>query len=187
MSGFDLLQTLAILLTALGVTVTAIQVRAETSSSKQARQAELSWSMYEAYIDPDLRRARAAVEHLANSDAAPRDVAGYQARIADGWPWSEHYDESLDAQVRRLLRFYNQLSILVEKHLIDPDFVFGLVGTGLVSVWPVLEPAIAYYQSYFGGPEGPDWQDRPRSLYGKVRLLHDHCVAWERREVGTFR
>jgi hypothetical protein len=180
LSAVDLLQTVTVVIAALSVVVTGLQVRHEARGAKKARQAELSWSMYVAYTSPEIRMSRSRAEVLANSSECPGDEIEYQDRVADGWPWKEHLGESLDADVRRLLRFYNQLAILLRQNLIDDDFVFRLVGIGLISAWPTLEPAIHYYQRFYGDSTGPLWRDNPRPLYSDIYLLRDRSLMWLR-------
>ncbi|MER8010400.1 hypothetical protein [Streptomyces sp. NPDC094149] len=180
-SGFDYVQTAAIIFTAVGVIVAMTQIRRDTQSSRQARQADLSWSMYLAYVDPAIRKARGTAETLAHSPQCPRDAQEYHETVADGSPWTNIIDNSQDADLRRLLRFYNQLSILLSKDLIDEDFVFGLIGAGLISVWPVLSPAVSYYEHYFPHSTQPEWHEEPRLIYHEVADLHGRCVTWNEK------
>jgi hypothetical protein len=134
--------------------------------------------MYVAYSEPDIRRARSRTEALANSHECPVDARGYQITVADGWPWVGHVEGTVDADIRRLLRFYNQLAVLLQQRLIDDDFVFRLVGVGLQSAWPALNPAIAYYQYFYGHAGDRSWHNRPRPLYADIHLLRDRSVTW---------
>ncbi|WP_326665552.1 DUF4760 domain-containing protein [Streptomyces canus] len=185
-SSFDYLQTAAIVLGAVGVIVAMIQIRRDTHSSRQARQADLSWSMYVAYVDPAIRKARGTAEALAHSPQCPRDAQEYHETLADGSPWTNMTDDSKDADLRRLLRFYNQLSILLSKDLIDEEFVFGLIGAGLISVWPALSPAVSYYEHYFPHSTEPEWNEEPRLIYHEVPTLYERCVRWnQQRRIRT--
>jgi hypothetical protein len=79
-SGFDYLQTAAIVLAVAGVIVAMIQIRRGTHSSRQSRQADLSWSMYLAYVEPPIRKARGTAEALAHSPQYPKDAQAYHDR-----------------------------------------------------------------------------------------------------------
>lgn len=182
-SGFDYFQTVALLIAAASVGITAYQVRREAQLSSHARQADLSWSMYDAYIKSEIRQARGVAENLAYSEECPSTREEYLERVADGSPWREARDanESDDSYIRRLLRFYNQLAILLNKNLIDEDFVFNLVGTGLASSWSVLETAIEYYQYYYSRTGIPEWQGHPRPIYQHVPILYSRYIKWAQK------
>lgn len=180
-AGFDYLETAAIVLAAAGVIVAMVQIRRDTHSSRQSRQADLSWSMYLAYVEPAIRTARGTAEALAHSPQCPKDAQAYHDTIADGSPWTSDISDSRDADIRRLLRFYNQLSILLAKDLIDEEFVFGLIGAGLISVWPALRPAVDYYEHYFARSTRPEWNEEPRLIYHEVPALYERCVRWNQQ------
>jgi hypothetical protein len=171
-----------ILLTTLGLLVAAVSVRYSFRASNRARQASLSWSIYQEYSQPAIRAARGAVQMRMCSPGSPTNGVEYLDDIADGSPWKSNIDDSLDADVRRLLRFYNQLSVLIEKQLIDEDFVFTMIGPGLVTAWPVLESALAYYEFYYPRDGKVDWQTEPRLIYDGVPMVHKRYVCWSAQQ-----
>jgi hypothetical protein len=177
-TSVDLLQTSALVATVIGLIISTLTMITQVRASEQARATELSWSMYLAYTDPAIRRSRGMVEELAHSPTCPKTAEEYKRDVADAAPWRHFDDNTLDMNVRRLLRFYNQLAILVRKDLIDADFVFSLVGPGLETCWPALCPAISYYQRYYGGNSGTESAEQARPIYSAVRGLHSDYADW---------
>ncbi len=182
-SGLDLLQTIALFLTAGGLGLTTLQIRRESRSARELRVADLSWLMYQNYAEPTIRAARGNVEGLAHSPRCPQTAAEYKSTVADSAPWDHYEDGTLDMHMRRLLRFYNQVAILLRQRLIDDDFVFGLIGAGLDTCWPAMKPAIQYYQCYYGGPSGTELVSVPRPIYNAVIHLHESFEDWKGRQV----
>lgn len=181
-TGFDVVQTIALVLGAGGLLLTMIQITRESRLGAQARIADLSWLMYSTYTDPVIRAARGRVESLAHAPTCPTSAEEYKSSIADDAPWDHFDDDTTDMHTRRLLRFYNQVAILTRKRLIDKDFVFGLIGPGLDTCWPALNPAIRYYQYYYGGKSGTDLEALPRPIYNEVTSLHNEYSSWIGRQ-----
>ena len=65
---------------------------------------------------------------------------------------SEEVSES--AIKRRILRFYHQVGILLDKGLIDPDFVSVLIGGGLKTSKKGILAATQLYQNFYDGTSG---------------------------------
>ncbi|MET7569527.1 hypothetical protein ABZT04_13645 [Streptomyces sp. NPDC005492] len=74
------------------------------------------------------------------------------------------------------------MSILLAKDLIDEEFVFGLIGAGLISVWPVLRPAVGYYEHYYARSTGAEWHEAPRLIYYEVQTLYERCARWNEQQ-----
>jgi len=87
--------------------------------------------------------------------------------------------------MRRLLRFYNQIAVLLRQKLIDPDFVFGLIGAGLETAWPAMKPAIQYYQRYYSGVSGTELAAEPRPIYNEVAMLQTSYIEWKTHQELT--
>jgi hypothetical protein len=181
-TGSVLLQVAPILLSVLGVLVATLSLSFSLRANNRARQASLSWSIYQEYAQPRIRSARGAVQLLACSPDCPTDGEEYLRRVADGSPWENNDGDSVDAEVRRLLRFYNQLSVLLGQRLIDDDFLFTLIGPGLKTAWPTLEPALEYYEFYYLRDGRVAWQTAPRLIYNGVPVLYERCARWTARQ-----
>lgn len=167
---------------ALLVVVAALVAIRQLREAARTRQAELSWAMYLAYTDPAIRAARGTVESLAHQDTCPTTAQEYRLLVADEPPWDHYNSGTPDMHMRRLLRFYNQVGILLRKKLIDENFAYSLVGHGVSSCWPALAPAIEYYQQFYAGDQGTSLADRPRPIYNDVRWLHRHFEAWRSKQ-----
>ena len=182
--NLDVLQLVGVLLTAMGLIVAVAALLRASRQNHEARQATLSWAIYQEYVDQRIRAARGAVQQLACSPDCVTTGQEYLERVADGSPWSGSVADSVDADVRRLLRLYNQLSILLDKRLIDDDFIFGLIGPGLLTIWPVLRPAIEYYEHYYPDASQVRWHPTPRLIYHSVPRLYERSRRWAERN-GT--
>jgi hypothetical protein len=162
-----------------GIWIAIAQLRSANRDAHASRMAEMSWQVYQAYVDPRLRDARGAAEHIARTVPIPSSGVEYGERYADKKIIVKDPEkESLDTLMRRLLRFYNQVGILVEKKLVDDDLVFALIGPGLKSAWPAVAAAIDWYQNYYGGPSGHE-KTEPRPIHAYVTKLYEHYLAWE--------
>jgi hypothetical protein len=63
--NLDVLQLAALLLTALGLLLAIAAMLRTSRQTHEARQASLSWAIYQEYAEPRIRTARGAVQHLA--------------------------------------------------------------------------------------------------------------------------
>lgn len=160
------------------VVVAALVAVRQVRESKRSRHADLSWLMFTTYCSPDIRESRSELEKLAHSPNCPTTAAEYRERVAD----DRIANTPTDMATRRMLRFYNQVGILLCKRLIDGDFVHALLGHGLESSWRALEPAIDYYQRYYSGPDGLALADVPRPIYNEVRTLRADFKKWAKRQ-----
>ena len=121
---------------------------------------------------------------MAYSPPVPQTAVEYGERYADkDFPIQEY--ANVDVLLRRLLRFYNQVGILMEKRLVDEDFVYALIGAGLDSSWPAVSVAVQYYQRYHGGASGHELAE-PRPIHAYVKSLHDGYLNWARTTGKTL-
>jgi hypothetical protein len=163
----------------IGVWIAIAQLRSANRDSHASRMAEMSWQVYQAYVEPRIRNARGAAEHIAHTAPIPTSGAEYGEQYADKQQViPEPEMVSLDTYIRRLLRFYNQVGILVEKKLVDEHLVFEFIGSGMKTSWVAIEPAIDYYQNYYGGLSGHE-KAEPRQIYKYVTKLYKRYLAWE--------
>jgi hypothetical protein len=172
------IQAVTILIAVCALVLTIVQIRKDTRSALQARQADVAWSMYLTYAEGTIRAARGNVETLAHKADCPTTAQEYKDRIADDQPWQHYNDDTADMHMRRLLRFYNQVAVLVQQKLIDVDFVFHLIGSGLDTCWPALVPAIQYYQNFYAGLSGTEMAQQPRPIYNEIMNLHNRFTRW---------
>lgn len=162
-----------------GIWIAIAQLRSANRDAHATRMAEMSWQVYQAYVEPRLRDARGAAEYIALTAPVPSSGVEYGERHADKKTIvKEPEKESLDTLMRRLLRFYNQVGILIKKRLVDDDLVFAMIGPGLKSGWPAVVVAIDWYQSYYGGPSGNEKAEW-RPIYAHVTELYEHYLTWE--------
>jgi len=165
-----------------GVWIAIAQLRAERREAHASRMAEMAWQVYQAYVEPRIRTARGAAEIVSHTGPIPTTGVEYGQRYGDK-EWKLEDEETIDNNMRRLLRFYNQVGILIDKKLVDEDFVFALVGPGLKTAWPGVQIAVEWYQNYYGGPSGHE-KAEPRPVHSYVSKLYDRYVAWEQRVLG---
>ena len=115
-----------------GVGIALSQLRQANRDAHASRMAEMSWQVYQSYVEPRIRTARGAAEYIAHTTPLPNSGAEYGDKYADKAIDRDNLDEeTLDTNMRRLLRFYNQVGILIERKLVDEVFVFALIGPGL--------------------------------------------------------
>jgi hypothetical protein len=175
---FSALSSIGTLLVAIaGVCIAILQIRAAARDAHAARAAEIAWQIYEAYIDPAIQNARGAAELISRADPVPASGADYGQHYAQREMNSRTKEEHVDRQMRRLLRFYNQIGILVNKRLIDDDLVFALIGPGLRSGWLAVKVAVEWYQKYYAGSSGIDEAD-VRQIYVHIPLLYERYLSW---------
>src|SRR5438132_1554062 len=98
--------------------------------------------------------ASAPSDPAASHPAVARAGDDYSLQYADKNIKQEEDTESIDNRIRRLLRFYDQVGILIHKQLAEDDLVFALIGPGLEHCWPAVRSAIEWYQNYYGGITG---------------------------------
>src|SRR3989304_208889 len=138
-----------------GLWIAVAQLRSANRDAQAARMAEMSWQVYQAYVEPRIRDARGAAEQIAHAEPIPTSGIEYVKKYGDKRTFGPESDlASLDAHMRKLLRFYNQVGILMEKKLVDNDLIFSFIGPGLKSAWPAIAPAIDRYQNYYSGSTG---------------------------------
>jgi hypothetical protein len=133
----------ALLTAVIGVWIALIQLKTGHREAQASRMAEMSWQIYQAYVDPRIRNARGAAEVVSTTTPIPQTGTEYGQRYGEKERKLDDSDD-IDTNMRRLLRFYNQVGILVDKGLVDDDFVFALIGPGLKTGWPAVRTAIEW-------------------------------------------
>lgn len=159
-----------------GVCIAIAQIRSAARDAHASRAAEMAWRVYETYVDTKIRTARDAAECIAHIDPVPVSAADYGKQYAQRGVEERKEDDHYDSQMRRLLRFYNQIGILIDKNLVDDDLVFALIGPGLQSGWAAVQVAVEWYQNYYGGSSGVEKAD-PRPIYIHVQKLYEHYLV----------
>lgn len=191
----DLLGLVVTIATVGGVVIALLQLRASQRDAQAARAAELSWQIYLQYESQEIRDARRAIEIVSHHEPVPRTseefgrrytvgMSGELPATGAGAPDLTNYG----TQIRRMLRFYHQVGILIEKGLIDPDFVFELLGAGLDTSRQGIELAVAWYQNY----EASEWKEdlllessryaqlqEPRRIYEYALRLCQNYNSWK--------
>ena len=191
MDSITVISSLGTLIIALiGVIIALLQLRSANHEAQASRIVEMSWQIYLAYVDKQLREARGAAEHIAHTSPVPSTGEEYGEKYADkSFFIFDDETASIDTCIRRLLRFYNQVGVLLEKKLVDEDMIFSLIGAGFRSVWPALKSALAWYQNcepnrsvIIGLPQKSHSQ-----IFYKVYTLHDLYIKWEKKQVMRAR
>jgi len=169
----------------IGVIIGLTQLRSANRDAHKSRMAEMSWQIYQAYSDPRIRQSRGAAE-IISASASTNPGFNYGKDFADKGINPKNLDEeTLDTAMRRLLRFYNQVGVLVEKKLVDDDFVFGLVGAGLESSWMGVNAAIEFYEKNTNIQKEITQLKKSRPIHPYVRPLHESYKKW--KEVMSLR
>ncbi|HEV7903443.1 MAG TPA: hypothetical protein VGO96_06340 [Pyrinomonadaceae bacterium] len=161
-----------------GVCIAIAQIRSSNRDAHASRAAEMAWQVYETYIDTKIRTARDAAECIAHTEPVPKSAADYGKQYAQRGIKERMEDEHYDSQMRRLLRFYNQIGILIDKSLVDDDLVFALIGPGLKSGWLAVRVAVEWYQNYYEGSSGIE-KAEARPIYIHVQKLYERYLEWE--------
>lgn len=182
-----IIQLGTLLVAVIGVWIALTQFRSASHDAHMARQAEMSWQLYQAYVEPRIRNARGAAEVIAHSAPILQSGDEYATRYADKEQViPEVENPTLDTHMRRLLRFYNHAGILLGKNLADEDLVLALIGPGLKASWSGISAAINFYQTYeyCGGTLGIQ-KCEPRPLYTVVSDLYERYLIWEQEHNPT--
>jgi hypothetical protein len=167
-----------LLVAIVGVCIAIAQIRSANRDAHASRAAEMSWQVYETYVDSKIRTARGAAEFIAHTEPVPKSGIDYGKQYAQKSIKERKDDEHFDNQMRRLLRFYNQIGILIDKKLVDDDLVFALIGPGLKSGWLAVQVAVEWYQNYYGGSSGVE-KAEARPIYIHVQKLYERYLEWE--------
>lgn len=170
-----------LLVAVVGIAIAVAQLRSGRRDAHAARMADLAWQIYQTYEDDSLRRARKAIEVVSNRVPIPltgeeygkmyvtESTAQQQLLITD-------INESPTVAVRRMLRFYHQIGILLNKGLVDDDFIFALIGPGLVTSKHGIKVASDRYQNYWAGSTGHE-KGAYRPIYANALKL---CEAYDK-------
>jgi hypothetical protein len=181
-----------------GVTIALLQLRASQRDARAARAADLSWQIYQQYDGQEIRDARRAIEVVSHHEPVPKTAEEYGLRYALQIPrelstheFSLNAPENYGAHVRRMLRFYHQVGILMDNRLIDPDFVFQLLGAGLDTSRHGISVATGWYQNYLTtewkgdlSGESPEFPKlaKPRNIYDHALSLCDEYDSWKAKQ-----
>lgn len=122
--------------------------------------------------------ARRAIEVVSNRLPVPQSGEEYgKTYVLEPTPLrnqlTEEIGERPTAAVRRMLRFYHQIGILIDKGLVDSDFVFALVGPGLVTSKHGIVVTCDWYQNHWAGSTGHD-KGPYRPIYANALKLCEH-------------
>jgi hypothetical protein len=182
----DIANIIIAVVAVVGVVVALMQLRHGRTDAKAARIAELSWNIYQAYDSSELRKGRRELNTISRTKPAPKSGKEFDDKYvsrSDQGPVTKHFSSR---SVRTMLRFYHQIGILLDKGLIDADFVFPLIGDGLVSSQDGIRAATEWYQTYYGGESGHDKAD-PRPIYGNAVKLIGKYEDWKmKNETATM-
>jgi len=175
-----------LLIAFIGVWIGLVQLRSAAKDARASRIAEMSWQLYQTYIDPRIREARGVAELIAHTMPVPKNAEEYGQKYAEKeFIVPEPEVPTFDTHMRRLLRFYNQAAVLLEKKLVDDDLVLAFVGPGLKSSWPAIEAAIDWYQQYYSGISGHEKAHR-RPIYTAISKLYKRYISWEEKTKFEF-
>ena len=171
--------------TLLAVVVAIMALRRASADATAARTAELSWNVYQAYDHPDLREGRRALNTVSRKQPVPATgkefgdmyvTHSYKGPAEDDV--KRHAKEVSSDAIRRVLRFYVQVGILLDKELIDAEFVFPLIGDGLQTSEKGIRVATEWHQNYYVGESGIE-KGPTRAIYEQAIRLPDKCRQWE--------
>lgn len=182
-NGIASVVTAAVTLLAVGVAI--ISLRRASADAKAARTAELSWNVYQAYDSPELREGREAPNTVSRMQPVPttgKEFGDMYVTHSYKGPAEKdvkrHAKEVSSRSIRRILRFYVQIGILLDKGLIDAEFVFPLIGDGLKTSEKGIRVATEWHQNYYGG-ESANEKAPTRTIYEQAIKLPDKCRQWE--------
>jgi hypothetical protein len=168
----------------LGVLIAVLELRRGRADATAARTAELSWNIYQAYDSPDLREGRRALNDISRTKPVPNDGAEYGAMYItrsyagpDADAVNSRAADMSSSSIRRILRFYHQIGVLLDKELIDEDFVFPLIGDGLETSNKGIQVATEWHQNFYGGESGTEWAPT-RRIYANAPRLVEHYRRW---------
>jgi hypothetical protein len=170
-----------------GVTIAVLQLQGGRRDAQAARMAELSWQIYQAYESPDLREGRRALNTVSRSIPIPQNGAEFGAMYVmhtyEGGDKEKVRERGkrLSASIRRMLRFYHQVGILLDKQMIDPDFVFPLVGAGLETSEYGIKVATDWHQTHYAGESGNEEAEQRREIYGNAVKLCQQYREWKKK------
>lgn len=178
----------ALAIAVVGVIIAISQLRTSQRDAHAARVAELSWQIYQTYDSSPIRSGRRAIEVISHKQPIPQNGLEYgdmyvnKAEQSGFQAYEQGGEDTIGGSVRRIMRFYHQVGILLEKGLIDPDFVFPLIGAGLDTSQYGIQVAADWYQNYYNSEDGHAKADKPRSIYNNAVKLIDQYKVWQHRQ-----
>jgi hypothetical protein len=143
LTGIATVVLAAVTLLSVAVAIVAF-THASSDAKAAARIAELSWNVYQAYGSKELREGRRALNTVSRKQPVPTTGKEFgDMYVTDSYKGADeevvkrHAEEVSAGSIRRMLRFYHQIGILLDEKLIDDDFVFQLIGDGLKTSDPI--------------------------------------------------
>jgi hypothetical protein len=168
-----------------GVTIAVLQLQGGRRDAQAARMADLSWQIFQAYESTDLREGRRALNTVSRSKPIPQTGEEFGAMYVTHTYQGEDKEKVRDrsknasASIRRILRFYHQVGILLDNKMIDPSFVFPLIGDGLETSEQGIKVATEWHQNYYAGESGNEKAAQRRDIYGNALKLCQQYRAWK--------
>lgn len=184
----DTIGSIASVVTALAaviaLSIAVVQVRNARADAHDERVASLSWNVYEAYNVKELRDGRGVLHKISRTPPIPRSGREFGEMYRTASYCGDDAEKVLqrardlgDFSLRPILRYYQQVGVLIEKNLVDADFIFPLIGDNLKTSEIGIRLAVEWYQNYYGGHSGTEEAPR-RNVYGKALLLLDMHQRW---------
>lgn len=189
----DIVGTIGVFITIVatisGVIIALLQLQGGRRDAQAARMADLSWQIYQTYETEEIRGGRRAIETVSHDHPIPQTAEDYGKTYVlysyEGKDKEEVHDRAkrVRGKVRTMLRFYHQVGILLEKKMIDPDFVFPLIGDGLETSEHGIRVATDWYQTYYAGHSLHEKAEVKRNIYGNAPRLCQEYRNWKRNRV----
>jgi hypothetical protein len=176
------------LIAVVAATIALLQLRRGRIDAKAARIAELSWNIYNAYEAERLRIGRYHLELIAGEAPVPETGTEFKAMYRSS-PYTGPNQASIrrraeiisSSNLKSILRYYQQIGILLNQGLIDEDFIFPLIGPGIETSTTAIKATVDYYQTFHSGTSGREAGPR-RTLYKDAALLTELHSAWKARQ-----
>lgn len=180
--------------TLLSLAVAIMALRRASVDAKAARTAELSWNVYQAYDSRELREGRRALNTVSREQPVPATGEEFGAMyVTNSYDGPQKDDVERRAKkvskdsIRRMLRFYHQIGILLSQELIDADFVFPLIGDGLQTSERGIRVATEWHQNFYSGESGNEKAAVPRSIYELATKLPEDYDKWKKGQEPQLR
>ena len=168
-----------------GVVIAVIELGGARTDAKAARIAELAWNIYQEYDSSELRKGRRELNTISRTQPMPRSGEEFGAMYVTRSYQGAKHEEVSSQSIRRILRFYHHIGILLDKGLIDGDFVFPLIGDGLDSSQVGIRVTTEWHQNFYGGESGHE-KAAPRRIYANAVKLIEKYEYWNKNETAAI-
>jgi len=150
--------TLSIVLTGIGLIVAITYYSLQIRNQNTTRQAQLFMQLFDRWGDPNFAKIYGEYRYktCAKANNDPKEICKIAAHAL-----FESFNPDVWIPIQTLAQYFEGISILVQKKLIDVDMVERLLSGRIIWYWDSTGPFIEYVRERIGDP----------TMYRELELL----------------